>query len=239
MIRADSRRRSIADAPLPLVHVSDDGALSVRFQEGGRMRLPGGPLRSTKSLFYLALWGSLELGGKPVRSTGIVPGVSVRIAAGRGPVDDEEASRLAKRTWQAAYSRLGDWIANGPRASSTLGMSALDGLQIEFAWDGVKDLSPGAMQIEVEYTKAFARAYAASRAHLLLIKLAAGEAGPPITIETRPLLGLIRHAMQKTARADHPLYARLPIPVRYRASGAIEAWRQVLEAAGPSGADFT
>jgi hypothetical protein len=129
-----------------------------------------------------------------------VPGISLRIAAGRGLVDDEEATRLAARLWQAVHSRVGDCIANGPRASPAFGMSALDGLEIEFAWGSVKDSLPGAMQIEVEYTKAFAQAYAASRTHRPLIKLAAGEAVLDITIETGPLHGLIRRTRQRTKR---------------------------------------
>lgn len=65
-----------------------------------------------------------------------------------------------------------------------------------------------------------------------------GSGEPRITIENGPLPGLIRLAMDATREADNPLYDRLPVPVRYRASGAIEAWKKVLEAAGPSGADF-
>lgn len=225
--------------PVPLTCILEDGALSVRFQEGGRATLPGGRHRSSQSIFCLALWGSLHLDGRPVRCTGIVPGVSVRIEAGGMKLNDDEAVSLADDVWHAAYSRLGAWLAGGPRGPAKFGMSARDGLEIEFAWMGASTLRPSAMQIDVEYTKAFEQAYIASRAHRPLIELAPGQPEPPITVEQSPLAGLIRRAMEKTIQADSPLYKGLPIPVRYRISGAIEAWTQVREAAGRSGADFS
>lgn len=39
----------------------------------------------------------------------------------------------------------------------------------------------------------------------------------------------LRIALDKTVAADDPRYARLPPPVRYRATGAIEAWQKVME----------
>lgn len=41
---------------------------------------------------------------------------------------------------------------------------------------------------------------------------------------------LLRVAIEKTRAADAPLYERLPPPVRYRATGAIEAWKNVMQA---------
>jgi hypothetical protein len=58
------------------------------------------------------------------------------------------------------------------------------------------------------------------------------------TFESDIVPGLVRMAMQKTIRADDPLYERFPVPVRYRVAGAIDAWRVVMEAAGKSGDDF-
>ncbi|KAA0079297.1 hypothetical protein CIW54_24920 [Paraburkholderia sp. T12-10] len=72
-----------------------------------------------------------------------------------------------------------------------------------------------------------------------MIELAPGEREPAITVETSDRATLIRRAMEKTVLADSPLYERLPIPVRYRASGAIEAWRQVRQVAGRSGEEFS
>ncbi|SDG62208.1 hypothetical protein SAMN05216466_104190 [Paraburkholderia phenazinium] len=50
---------------------------------------------------------------------------------------------------------------------------------------------------------------------------------------------LLRVAIEKTIATDDPLYGRLPPPVRYRATGAIEAWKRVMEAGRDRGdADF-
>ncbi|WP_052382456.1 hypothetical protein [Paraburkholderia kururiensis] len=39
---------------------------------------------------------------------------------------------------------------------------------------------------------------------------------------------LLLEAIEKTGAADNPLYERLPPPVRYRAAGAIDAWKRVM-----------
>ncbi len=131
------------------------------------------------------------------------------------------------------------WVANGPAGARRFGMSSGDGIEVEFGWNCEATLRAGAMQIDVEYTEAFEEAYIASRARRPLIELAPGESEPPITVEKSARSTLIRRAMEKTIMADSALYERLPIPVRYRASGAIEAWRQVREDAGRSGEEFS
>ena len=199
----------------------------------------GGSHRSSHSLFSLAVWGSLHLNGQPVRCVGIVPGVSLRVATGAIKLSDCDPNDLASDIWHALRTRLADWIANGPAGARKFGMSSGDGIEVEFGWDSETTLRPGVMQISVEYAKAFERAYIASRARRPLIELAPGEREPVITVETSDRATLIRRAMEKTVLADSPLYERLPIPVRYRASGAIEAWRQVREDAGRSGDEFS
>lgn len=58
------------------------------------------------------------------------------------------------------------------------------------------------MQIDVEYTQSFERAYIASRARRPLIELARGDSEPPITVETKCRAALIRSAMEKTIMDD-------------------------------------
>lgn len=234
-----SPAKSISDEPLPLATLSKDGELTIRFEAGGRAKLFGGAHRSSQSIFCLAVWGSLNLDGQAVRCTGIVPGVSVRVAVGSMKLNDEEAIRLSDYSWHAVNGRLAKWLADGPQGPSRFGVSSRTGLEIEFAWDDVAAAHPGVMEIDVEYTRAFEQEYIESRASRPLIELAPGKSEPMVTIKQNPLPKLIRLAMHKTREADNPLYERLPVPVRYRASGAIEAWRAVRDAAGPSGKDFS
>ncbi|WP_367620040.1 IS66 family insertion sequence element accessory protein TnpB [Burkholderia sp. AU45388] len=50
---------------------------------------------------------------------------------------------------------------------------------------------------------------------------------------------LLQGAIQRTIEADDPLYERLPPPVRYRATGAINAWKRVMQEGHKTGdADF-
>ena len=237
--RSASPAKFASNAPLPLVSVSEDGAISIRYQEGGHARLAGGAHRSSHSIFCLAIWGSLHLDGQPVRCTGIVPGVSLCVATGAIKLSDVDPGHLASDMWRAVDGPLGDWIANGPVGARKFGMSSREGFEVEFGWNSVTTLRPGAMQIDVEYAEAFERAYIASRDRRPLIKLAPGQPEPRINVETSHRAGLIRRAMEATILADSPLYERLPIPVRYRASGAIEAWKQLREDAGQSGEFFS
>lgn len=112
-------------------------------------------------------------------------------------------------------------------ATGRTDLSGFDRLTKKFACAYGTDLS------------AFEQEYVASRASRPLIELTPGKSEPMVTIKQNPLDKLLRLAMDKTIEADNPLYERLPIPVRYRASGAIEAWRTVRDAAGPSGRDFS
>ena len=211
--RAASLAKFASDARLPLVSVSDDGALSIRVQEGGRAKLVGGPHRSSHSIFCLAVWGSLHLDGQPVRCTGIVPGVSLRVATGATKLSGVDPGDLASDIWHAVRARLADWVANGPAGARKFGMSSGDGIEVEFGWDSETTVRPGVMQIDVEYAKAFERAYIASRGRRPLIELALGEPEPAIAVETSYRATLIRSAMDKTIMADSPLFERLPIPV--------------------------
>ncbi|MDR6496286.1 hypothetical protein J2797_006213 [Paraburkholderia terricola] len=53
------------------------------------------------------------------------------------------------------------------------------------------------------------------------------------------LRDVLESAIEKTIQSDNAIYDRLPVPVRYRATGAINAWKQVRASAGLSGADFS
>jgi len=161
--RCTSLTKFAANVALPLVSVSEDGAISIRFQEGGRAKLVGGRYRSSHALFCLAVWGSLHLDGQPVRCTGIVPGVSLRVATGATKLSGVGPGDLASDIWHAVRARLADWVANGPAGARKFGMSSGDGIEVEFGWESETTVRPGVMQIDVEYAKAFERAYIASR----------------------------------------------------------------------------
>jgi hypothetical protein len=196
--RSAALAKFASTATLPLVLVWDDGALCIRFQEGGVAKLRGGARRSSHSIFCLAVWGSLHLDGQPVRCTGVVPGVSLRVATRAIKLSDIDPGDLASDIWRALRGRLAEWVASGSAGPRRFGMSSGDGIEVELGWDSEVTLRPGAMQIEVEYAEAFEQAYIASRAHRPLIELSPGESEPPITVETSARAGLIRRAMNAT-----------------------------------------
>lgn len=233
-------RLSSDDLPRPnqppaLVEVSANGGLSLRFREGGSMKIPGGRDRSSQSIFSTALFGSLALQGQPLRCSGIVPGVSMRISTGSfRPVDDNAVVPAALAMWQEVRPRLVEWLIS-PVEPAALKVVLKPDIEIEFGRDGRYLLRPGVAQIEIEYAPAFVASFDATRTHRPLIEAQPERARAE---QVDRVCRLIETAVRKSVQGDDVLYERLPVPVRYRASGAIDAWNEVRQAAGEWGTDF-
>ncbi|MET2526216.1 hypothetical protein [Ralstonia pseudosolanacearum] len=222
-------RMSLAANSPWVVRNQSDGGRDVPYYEA----IFGGPGLSTWTLFRKAAISSLALRGQPVRCSGIVPGATLWISTGSIEVADrDEAERIANALWTAFRPSLVDWVlACQNAASAGLTVSISDGVRIQCGWDGRYILPEGAMQLDVRYDPAFASSYAMRFRHAPLIEPMPGS--PDCVLE------LVQSAIQKCIRSEDDLYARLPVPVRYRAGGAIEAWTQVRQAAGRSGEEFS
>ena len=207
-----------------------DGS-GVRFEEGGQARLVGGAHLSTEAIFRTAAFGSLSLRGQPVRCSGIVPSVTLVIATGSAnPVDHDDAELIVDKLWALFRPQLVGWLTSRS-ALAGLRMSVSHGVQIACGRDGQYVLPEGAMHIDVRYEEGFASSFARRSKRSPLIE--------PIPGPHDNVLALLKSAIEKSIRSEDDVYARLPIPVRYRASGAIDAWKQVRQAAGSSGAEFS
>lgn len=202
-----------------------------RYEVGARARLAGGAHLSTESIFRTVAIGSLALRGQPVRCSGIVPGVTLVIATGNAnPVDHDDAELIVGKLWALFRPQLVDWLTSRA-APAGLRMSVSHGVQIACGRDGLYALPEGVMQIEVQYEATFASSFETHSKHSPLIE--------PMPDPQDSLLALVESAIEKSIRSEDDVYARLPIPVRYRASGAIDAWKQVRQAAGGSGAELS
>ncbi|MFM0285647.1 hypothetical protein [Paraburkholderia megapolitana] len=224
------------DKPLALVEVSANRAPGSSFREGDRVKIPGGPDRSSKAIFSTALFGSLALQGQPVRCSGIAPGVSMRISAGSfRPFDENEFTNAVLAMWREVRPRLVEWLLS-PVEPNGLKIVLKPDIEIEFGLDRKYFLRPGVTQIDIDYDPAFVASFNATRTQHPLI-----EAQPERmrAEQIDRVCHLIETAVGKSVRGDDVLYERLPVPVRYRASGAIEAWNQVRQAAGEWGTDFS
>ncbi|AXW32891.1 hypothetical protein CJO88_05800 [Ralstonia solanacearum] len=203
----------------------------VRIEEGGRARLTGGDHLSTEAIFRTAAIGSLALHGQPVRCSGIVPGVTLVIATGSAyPVDHDDAELIVDKLWALFRPQLVEWLTSRG-ALPGLSMAVSHGVQIACGRDGQYVLSEGAMHIDVQYEEGFASSFAKQSRRSPLIE----STRDPHDNE----LALLKSAIEKSIQSEDEVYARLPIPVRYRASGAIEAWKQLRQATGRSGAEFS
>ncbi|WP_405124648.1 hypothetical protein [Ralstonia pseudosolanacearum] len=222
----DPAARAIPEMP---ARVQDGGGF--RFERDGRACLAGGTHLSTEAIFRTAAIGSFALHGQPVRCSGIVPGVTLVIATGSAnPATHEDAERIVDNLWALFRPQLIDWLTSRA-ASAGLRMSVSQGVEIACGRDGPHALPKGVMQIDVRYEAEFASSFANQAKYSPLIE--------PMPDPRDILLALLKSAIEKSVRSEDDVYARLPIPIRYRASGAIDAWKQIRQAAGSSGAEFS
>ncbi|NKA33308.1 hypothetical protein GO300_01340 [Ralstonia solanacearum] len=160
-----------------------------------------------------------------------MPGATLVIATGSAnPVDHDDAELIVDKLWELFRPQLVEWLTSRG-ALAGLRMSVSHGVQIACGRDGQYVLPEGAMHIDVRYEEGFASSFARRSKHSPLIE--------PIPGPHDNVLALLKSAIEKSIQSEDDVYARLPIPVRYRASGAIEAWKQVRQAAGNSGAEFS
>lgn len=208
-----------------------DIASSIRYREGAHLVLPGGPSLSSQSIFRIALIGSMALRGKPVRCVGIVPGVAMVIATGNvTATDGADADRIADKLWIIFRPQLVGWLA-ARAAPGGMHMTVSHGIQIDCGHLGRYNLPQADMQVEAQYDAAFAAAFAK--------QLRQGRLIEPETGSDEDMRALVRTAIDRCARSEDDMYARLPAPVRYRAGGATDAWKAVRLAAGREGEAFS
>lgn len=119
----------------------------IEFHEGARIVIPGKENPATQDVFTIALIASMALAGKPVRCSGIVPGVTLLISSGglRGPQAGDQAEWMAAEVWERIAPKLTDWLTMPtPPAAMTM---QLAGVQIDLGWDTSSIVTPGAMDV--------------------------------------------------------------------------------------------
>lgn len=219
------------------------------FREGSHLCLYGDPL-DTGYIFDLAMRASLDLGGRPVACHDLLPELSMRLAAGPHLEHTAIASgRYIGQAWLAVAKILTE-RAGRLEPGECVAVTSPDGVDVRLARTG-SDMDPGscAMQISIEYSPELIARFQVARHEVPLIgqdhrtasqfAIAAQTHQARINAGAVPIADLIRDALLRTEDAADDRFARLPMPVRYRASGALNAWAKVRSAAGRTGAEFT
>lgn len=220
------------------------------FSEGRELDVFGDSL-DTQDLFSLAVTASLELRGKSVVCQDLLPELSIRIEARPLPTGSGVAD-LMQYIGQAWRSVADVLIQRNSRleVNECVTLTATAGVQVTLARTGRQPvLQPHAMRIRVEYSPVLVARFHVARHDMPLIQQAHRTAAPFASVkqpgptrlvpDTPPIADLIRAALLKTEQAADDRFARLPMPVRYRACGALDAWTHVRQAAGETGAEFT
>jgi hypothetical protein len=202
--------------------VDDDG---IEFREGERVTVRDGSSLSTAGVISIAILGSMALAGKPVRCSGVVPGVTLLVSTGvLRSRDGDEADQLIDDIWGKIRPGLVDWLT---MRTSPAGVTMALGsdIRLEFGWDDRHRVRDGAMQIDVEHDPVFAVAYPKRRRQHPLVERSP-EPGDQARQQKTQLRGVLVTALEKSIQSNDVLYARLPASVRYRATGALAAWRE-------------
>nr|WP_259341479.1 hypothetical protein [Ralstonia solanacearum] len=215
----DPATGSVSEEPIVI-----DGPGSFECREGARIMVENGSRQSTETLVGIVLSSSMALGGKPVRCSGVVPGVTMSVSTGLFKLHDgEEWDGAVDGMWKAIRSKLVDWLTTrSPSPGLTIGLNS--GVEFEFGWDGPYRIDEGAMQIDVRHDPAFAATYYRRRRQRPLVERAATREEVS-QAHAATISRLLIDALEKCRRTWEPLFARLPVPIRYRVTGALAAWQ--------------
>ncbi|MBU9630810.1 hypothetical protein KTE60_16110 [Burkholderia multivorans] len=220
------------------------------FAAGQELHVFGDPF-DTQDIFRLAMSASLELSGQPVVCQDLLPELSMLIAARKLSADSGTAEPMLHidRAWRsvAEVLRKRDGALD-PHERVTLNIPA--DVQVTLVRTcGQAALPPHAMRICVEYSPVIFARFLVARREMPLIQQSHRTTAPfkrsnqsnraRLAPDTPSMAVLIHEALLKTEQAADDRFARLPMPVRYRASGALSAWARVRAAASKSGAEFT
>lgn len=214
---------------LSIPNINETIADTLTFREGAHAVLYDGASLATQDLFHMTLMGSIALDGQPVRCSGILPGVTLWAATGGlRPRDGGDAEQVVGEIWHLIHPKLRDWLTM-PASPAGITMALGDHIRLEFDWDGRCDIPDAAMTLEVRRDAATAAAYLKQRKRHPLIER------PPTPEEMDRLrFAAIRDrlvwALSRSSDVANPKFARLPVPVRFRVTGAIAAWQALREA---------
>ncbi|MCP3708637.1 hypothetical protein M3I54_16825 [Paraburkholderia sp. CNPSo 3274] len=212
------------------------------------MALRGRHDGTAHAMLLSALVGSWSRCGSPVRIQGVFPGVSVLIEAqlASRPLEMDEVNGVVSALCEAIWPQMRDWCMIDPLPQEAVRLVVQD-VVIHCAWDQYVSWLPGTMDIVVKDDPAASGA-ASAREWALKSRFSprisrpapagqrpAAAPGPP---GRTPVEEAIGHALQCLLRASAPEFISLPPPVRYRATGALDAWQAVWRASGREGAQF-
>jgi hypothetical protein len=133
--------------PQLLAHEDPNGGCHIGFREGARVVFRNRKPRTPRMLFMTTLTGSMALDGQPVRCTGFVPGVSLRILAKQTDFAPRDVAWFVEQVWIRAQPAFEQWLAD-PTNPPGLNLESAE-MTAQFARDTRLQLRPGVMQIEL------------------------------------------------------------------------------------------
>ncbi len=191
---------------------------------GRRIEVPDGPRRDTGDLMHAALEAALAFRGQRIRCAGIVPGVTMHVVSEEfEPLDAGEKYEFIDAAWNVLTPGLISWLrASSPSPRWAAQLSS--GLRFDFQWEDGSPVRPAFFEILVHYDDAHKASYAKTRRHSPL-QVQPADVNRLLRQRRLQIRKLLLDALDKSQLALDVRYGSLPIPVRYRVTGALSAWQ--------------
>ncbi|HBO0987422.1 TPA: hypothetical protein SL402_002470 [Pseudomonas aeruginosa] len=193
---------------------------------GRRIEVHDGSGRDTGDLICLVLEAAMAFRGQRVRCTGILPGVTMYVISEQlDPLDSGEKYEFIDAIWDALRPTLVIWIKE-TKPKSHMAMQLTSGVSIDFYWKDASPVRSAFFEIVVHYEDGHLEKFAASRRRSPLLEKPT-DASRLLRQRCLQIRRLLLDALDKSRSTQDPRYRHVPIPVRFRLSGALAAWQQL------------
>ncbi|MFK1438012.1 hypothetical protein ACIU0H_30755 [Pseudomonas aeruginosa] len=156
----------------------------------------------------------------------MVPGVVMRVS-----VEPARATNLNRHLpfdemWGYLSTELKAWLTSA-KPSAGIRLTVANSMHFEFGLSDRVRMHDAAMYLKVQHDKSFLAQYRKQRKCSPLVEHTGENPGPTSVRQC------LQYALTKSLQTNSPQYARLPAPIRYRVTGALDAWRSFRRDAGP------
>jgi hypothetical protein len=225
------------------MQVSFGDGRTEEIREGTRLTLKGREGNSPVVLFHMAVASSWDLNGQAVLMTGFLPGILMLVQAPKPHLSGDQAEARLSDMWRAIWPYFSRWSLLDPHTAPV--MEGRDGsTRICFAWNHFYQWLPATVHFDVvedfstpdaapRSPRSWNARYAPTTDHELRAVQGSRDAA------RAALDSAIEEALHLTLIADDATFKSLPVPVRYRATGAMAAWDAAYRVSGAEGRRIT
>ncbi|WP_434984396.1 hypothetical protein [Pseudomonas protegens] len=198
------------------------------FRKSDSLTLDNGQSYNTADLIYFVLEASFTIAGKHVLCSDIVPGVTmVSLCDERTSLDNAHKLHLIDDIWTWLRKELIDWLTS-PTVTPQINLQYNPRIKFQLYWNQKMLPLPMDFNIYIHFDPSYITQYSARRRNKPLQEC-------PLDNEAAQrqrfviLRRLFLEAREKSRLTFDDKYSHLPLPMRFRAAGAQNAWQAFRE----------